>query len=251
MTPPIPARPALFLDVDGTLLPIAARPEAVRPDAALLLLLERVMAVLEGAVALLSGRTLATLMNLFDPLPIPIAGTHGLEVLFETGDIRRLGATPAISPGIRAALELLVEADPGLYLEDKGSVLAVHYRHAPARAAELRRELERLRQFLGPEYQVQQGLYVLELKPAGVNKGTALRLFMESPTFSGRIPVAVGDDLTDLHAFRQAELFGGCGVAVGDRIGARWRISDPATLHQWLEDVIQEVGAASCADRRP
>jgi len=251
MTPPIPDYPALFLDVDGTLLPISLRPGPPRPTPELLRLLERLSRALHGALALLSGRTLATLVELFKPLSIPAAGTHGLEIRFRDGAIQRRDSAPPVFNEARRELEVLARDDPGLYLEDKENALAIHYRASPDRADELRQSVNAIARRLGPDYHVQEGLYVLELKPAGINKGTALRQFMESHPFLGRTPIAVGDDLTDLHAFAQAEMLGGFGVAIGDRIAARWQITDPATLHHWLENVIRRSNAIVWDDGRP
>lgn len=237
MRPPIPRRPALFLDVDGTLIPLASRPQALRADLELLLQLSWLRETLDGAVALLSGRTLAHLAEGFAPLCLPAAGTHGLEIQHVDGRIEHPIEPPRQWPKVRVAVEAMALADPSLQIENKGNAIAVHYRATAHRAAELRRRMCELAQRLGPDYHVQEGLYLLELKPAAVNKGTALRTFMASQPFAGRVPVAAGDDLSDLHAFRQAELLGGFGIAVGDRVEAAWRLPDPAAFRAWLVQI--------------
>ena len=94
-------------------------------------------------------------------------------------------------------------APPGLLLEDKGLTLALHYRQAPHLAARCARADARLRsQRLGDGFELQRGKMVVELKPAGSDKGTAIAEFMREAPFAGRVPVFIGDDLTDEPASR-------------------------------------------------
>jgi len=87
--PPYSPDCAFFLDIDGTLLEIAETPDAVHADAADCGLLERLHAAAGGAVALVSGRTLAMIDELFAPLKLPAAGQHGYERRDGTGRRRR------------------------------------------------------------------------------------------------------------------------------------------------------------------
>jgi len=238
VTPPLPAHPALFLDVDGTLVPITARPEDARPDRALIEQLGRLHSALGGALAILSGRTLAVLSDLFSPLALPAAGVHGLERRRSDGSIALAGANEVPLEDARAALFELASAEPELRIEDKIVSFAVHYRAIPHRESQVAAALEAIARQLGPAYHVQAGLFVFELKPARLNKGTALAEFMTEDAFRGRQPVAIGDDLTDLHAFRVAEDLGGMAIAVGDRIRARWHVPDPDALRAWLDDLV-------------
>jgi len=236
--PPVPAHPALFLDIDGTLLPITARPADSRADASLVEELRNLQAAVGGALALLSGRPLAVITEMFTPLVVPAAGVHGLERMSSTGELRRASVDPSGLEDARGALLQLGEIEPRLVLEDKGDAFAVHYRAAPECAERLWRELQRIAIGLGAGFHVQPGLYVFELKPRQPNKGSALLSFMQEAPFHGRMPVAVGDDLTDLHAFRAAESQGGMAIAVGGRIRARWQLPDPAALREWLQRLI-------------
>lgn len=234
MLPPPSPDVALFLDVDGTLVDIAPRPEDVRTGAALVHLLARVAGRLGGAVALVSGRPLAGLESLFAPLQLPAAGLHGLERRTADGRVVRAAYDAAAFVAARERLDAFVRRHPGLRLEDKGAAVAVHFRGAPALEHEVARVFESLAGELGPEFHVQPGLLVRELKPSAADKGTALAAFMAESPFAGRIPVAVGDDLTDLDAFRAAGALGGYGVAVGDRVAARWQLPGPRALRAWL-----------------
>jgi trehalose 6-phosphate phosphatase len=234
-TPPPGPQWALFLDVDGTLLEFQADPRAVRADAALLDLLPRLADTLGGALALVSGRPLAVLDEMFHPLVLPVAGLHGVERRSAAGDVRRHEA--AVPPAARSAFAALVESHPGLLLEDKGASVALHYRTAPSLESVVRATAEQVAGTLGPGWHLLAGAFVYELKPAGVTKGTAVEAFLREPPFSGRRPVYVGDDLTDLDGMAAAERLGGDGIAVGTRVAARWRLTDPAATRQWLAHV--------------
>jgi trehalose 6-phosphate phosphatase len=240
MIPPIPERPALFIDVDGTLIPLAERPDDAHPDAALLQELGALHRALEGAVALLSGRTLANLDQWFGALQLPSAGTHGLERRRSDGVTATAPVDPKLLDHARHSIARLVRRDPRLHVEDKGIVIAVHYRAAPEQHDLVMTVLHDLASELGGGFHLQPGHSVIELKPRRFDKGTALADFMAEPAFRGRVPVAIGDDLTDLDAFRAAERLGGFGVVVGDRVAGRWNFPRPRALRDWLALVASE-----------
>ena len=214
---------ALFLDVDGTLLDIACRPDDVHVDPRLHTDLGRLRASLDGAVALLSGRTLSQLDALFDWNHHAAAGLHGAELRTPDGRERITGDGRLFSQ-VRARAHELVGATQDVMLEDKRLALALHYRHAPhAREA-------------GDRYALQRGDHVFELKPAGVDKGRALAELMRVTPFRGRTPWMLGDDLTDEDAFRRVNAHGGVSVIVGSRHPtlARHALADPAAVRAWL-----------------
>jgi trehalose 6-phosphate phosphatase len=239
---------ALFLDVDGTLLEIAPHPDQARPAPRLTAALGDASRALGGALALVSGRAIASLDAMFAPLVLPAAGLHGLErrgadgrVHYPTGFADRLAAA-------RRGLMEFVESRPGLLLEDKGAALALHYRNAPALEAECRQRVEQARAAAGEDFHVQQGKMVLELKPSGEDKGTAIEAFMAEPPFRGRRPVFVGDDVTDEDGFRVVNGLGGLSVRVGHdaRSGARAAANDVAEILDWLDGcrALDDVPAA-------
>lgn len=248
-TPPPPPRPdwALFLDVDGTLLEFEADPRAVRPGPALLDLLGRLTEALGGALALVSGRPLAVLDEMFHPMRLPSAGLHGIERRSAAGNVERYFAT---APGeAREAFRALLDGQPGLLLEDKGASLALHYRNAPALEPVVRATAEQVAATLGPAWQLLAGAFVYELKPAAITKGTAVDAFLHEPPFSGRRPVYVGDDFTDLDGMAAAERLGGEAIAVGTRVAARWRLTDPAATRDWLAEVQETLLRSAHAPR--
>jgi trehalose 6-phosphate phosphatase len=236
--PPVPARPALFIDIDGTLLPIADDPLDVRTDAMLLGQLKDLHAALGGALAILSGRTLASLDGMLSPLVLPAAGVHGIERRRADGTLVQTHLDSRSLDRARDQLRQLVRHEPRVQLEDKGVALALHYRNAPEIRGRLSAALSRLVVELDYRYHVQPGVAVLELKPSGYDKGTALQAFMSEAPFRDRRPVAIGDDITDLDAFRAAEGAGGMSIAVGERISAQWRLADPPALREWIAHVV-------------
>ncbi len=224
----------LFLDVDGTLLDIAPSPQSVYVDDRLRDLLLRVRVALGGAVALVSGRPLATIDELFALYSWPAAGLHGGERRDAAGHLHaRAGDAARLEP-VRAALRRLVEETPGALLEDKEQALAVHYRAAPEFEWKLRRIVRQCAAPLAPEYQVLEGKCVVEIKPVAANKGHAIRSFLGEPPFLGRVPVFFGDDVTDLDGFACVEQAGGVSVAVGDSLPATLHLGSPREVHALL-----------------
>ena len=210
---PLPAleRTALFFDVDGTLLDIRPEPRDVVSDADLRGLLQRLSASRHGALALVSGRSLADIDRIFSPLKLTAVGLHGAEIRDASGAERR--ADPRIMDHARKPLRDFVAAHEGLMLEDKGATLAVHYRQRPDLGAEALLFLLRFTPADG--LAVQEGKFVVELKPGLYDKGTAIAELMRAPPFVGRMPVFFGDDLTDEAGFAFVNHAGGLSVRIG------------------------------------
>ena len=235
-----PAAACLFLDVDGTLLEFGPTPDAVRVEPDLLQLLQDAAEACAGAVALVSGRSLAQLDALFAPRKWPAAGLHGAERRDARGRLHVHPGNQPVPVEIRTALGRLAELHPGLLLEEKGAAIALHYRQAPEHLeAELRHRVhELLETHANGALHVQPGAYVLELKPAGITKANAIEDFLTEAPFAGRAPLFAGDDLTDLHGFEAVERHGGVSVAVGPRVHAMINVSSPAELLDLLRDFI-------------
>ncbi|HVV95401.1 MAG TPA: trehalose-phosphatase [Hyphomicrobiales bacterium] len=230
------ARDALFLDVDGTLLDIAPGPDAVVVPEGLPATLVRLAERLGGALALLTGRDIATVDRLMAPARLAVAGLHGAELRLPDGTRQEADPPPELGP-VRAALRAFVAARPGLLLEDKGAAVAVHFRAAPALEGEVAAEVRRLVAAAGPALALQAGKMVAEIRPAGGDKGSALESFLALPPFIGRRPVAIGDDWTDEAAFLAANQAGGRSLRVGraDRPTAATEIvASPAALRSWI-----------------
>lgn len=232
----------LFLDVDGTLLEIAPTPDAVHVEPDLVELLERVRSALGGAVALVSGRSIATVDTLFAPLRWPVAGLHGLERRDAAGVVHTAGALNARLAEVRHEIAELAAGLPGVLLEDKGQSVALHYRAAPEHEPALRRAMRSLARRLGDDYHLLEGKMVLELKPSVATKAEAIRAYLGEPPFAGRRPIFVGDDVTDLDGFAAVDRVGGLSIAVGDRVEARSRVGSPRDVRALLAHLAEPAG---------
>jgi trehalose 6-phosphate phosphatase len=78
---------------------------------------------------------------------------------------------------------------------------------------------------------------LFEIKPRGFTKATAIKAFMKEPPFSGRLPVFLGDDLTDEDGFAMVEAYGGVSIAVGDRVRGQYRLADVAAVRALLRAI--------------
>ncbi|MDP2132700.1 MAG: trehalose-phosphatase [Sulfuritalea sp.] len=231
---------AFFLDVDGTLLEIADQPSAVRVDLELLDLIERLYRISGGALALVSGRSISDLEALLGAQRMPLAGQHGLERRDATGRLWIHAAPPAAKCAIKEALAPVLARHAGLLLEDKGLTLALHYRQAPHLAAYAHRLMARLMHEAGAELELQKGKRVIEIKPAGIDKGTAVAEYLAESPFRGRHPVFIGDDLNDEHGFAEVNRMGGLSIKVGPGPScAGFRLSGVAAVRSWLTEALK------------
>lgn len=229
----ITSRTALFLDFDGTLVPFAETPGAVQVPSLLLPLLVDLQELLDGALAIVSGRQTGVLDQLLAPLRLPLAGEHGLQRRAASG--RLLEQQPWPDSGfVLQACNRLVSQYPALLVECKQASVALHYRRAP--------ELETLcrETLIGaleghPQFDLLQGNLVVEAVPAHVNKGHAIAAFMREPPFYGRVPVFVGDDITDESGFGIVQSHGGIAIKVGPGPTlARYRLASAQAVCAWL-----------------
>ena len=234
---------ALFLDIDGTLVDIAPTPDAVVVPPGLPDELERLCASLDGALALVSGRTLDEIDRLI-PVGLDAAGSHGLEWR-QGGSLVHSRPNPA--EAVSAALDGLraeLAAYPDLVYERKRYSFALHYRSYPDLGDELRRMADRACATLGDEWRVQCGKMVVEVLCGHSHKGDAIRQFMAQKPYADRVPVFAGDDLTDEEGFAAVNAMGGVSIAIGERETARahLHLESPARLRDWLVDLAETLG---------
>jgi len=239
--PPTPSiQWAFFLDVDGTLLDIAETPDAIKVDKTLLELIGQLHRASGGAMALVSGRSLSDLQEWLGMPRLPMAGQHGLERRDTAGRLWIHAAPPAAKCAIKEALVPVLARHPGLLLEDKGLTLALHYRMAPHLAAYAHRLMTRLMSQAGGDLELQRGKRVVEIKPAGVDKGSAVAEFMAESPFRGRRPVFIGDDLNDERGFAEVNKVGGLSIKVGKGGScAGSRLPDVAAVRRWLHEALK------------
>jgi trehalose 6-phosphate phosphatase len=209
---------ALFLDIDGTLVPIAPTPAEVRPSPELPRLLARAAADLDNALAIVSGREVTSIDQVTHAVVPYAAGSHGAEFRLGVGQpILRPGPQPDIA-GLESAVLARMGEWPGLLIEPKRAGLAVHYRKAPDLGSLVHAELAALlSQRAQPDLALLQGDHVVEVRSPAHNKGEAVRRIMAEPAFHGRRPVFIGDDVTDEDGFVAVQELGGMAVIVGDR----------------------------------
>lgn len=243
--PPLPApgdRWALFLDVDGTLLPFAERPEDVHVSDALRVLLAELYAAADGALALVSGRGLLDLDRLFGTPPWAMAGLHGLQLRHADGETRDVKVSGSRRSLALHAAETIARAHPGTLVENKDIAVAIHSRTAPEHFDAVKRDVEAmLPQLHG--YEMQAGNLVVELKPEGMDKGKAVAELLARPPFAGRLPVYLGDDLTDEFGFAATNLENGISIRVGTREPSLAQYTLPGTkaVHAWLTRVLNVI----------
>lgn len=223
---------ALFLDFDGTIVAFAQLPDGVVVEETVARLLAGLHTRLGGALAIVTGRTLAQLDAILGPPRYAAAGLHGHEWRLATGRVHQSGKPVGIGR-ILAALRERFAADPRLLIEDKGAGVALHYRRAPGRAEACMAALREVA--TAPEFEILHGHFVIEARPRGIHKGAALKALIGHPPFAGRKPVFVGDDRTDEDGFRAALVMGGHGVKVGPEPSiARYRLASVEAVHAWL-----------------
>ncbi|RST54523.1 trehalose-phosphatase [Variovorax sp. MHTC-1] len=223
---------ALFLDFDGTLVAIAETPEAIDVPSALVPLLSDLSDLLDGALAVVSGRQIDVLDRFLAPLRLPAAGEHGVQRRDAEGRMQEQRA-----PDLKLVLDTaneLARVYEGLLVERKHAAIALHYRLAPQLEAVCRDAL--LRVIDGqPQLELLHGKFVFEVKPAGVNKGIAIDAFLREAPFAGRMPVFAGDDTTDESGFAIVQPRGGVAIKVGSGPSlALHRLDSPRAVFEWL-----------------
>lgn len=208
-----------------------------RVDDPLKALLGAVSKQLDGALALVSGRPIHHLDELFAPLRVAAAGLHGVERRDRAGTLHGAAFMDSRLNPVRSTLAAMIHSHPKAFFEEKGRAIAMHFRQAPELEPQIRRVLLESIAQLGPSYHIQEGNQVLEIKPSGFSKGTAIKAFLREQPFAGRTPVFLGDDLTDLDGFRMVEERGGMSIAVGDRVRAQWHLKNPSAVRKWLQEM--------------
>ncbi len=217
---------ALFLDLDGTLLDIAATPDAVVVPTDLRDTLKTASAALGGALAIVSSRMLAEVDALFAPLTLPGAGEHGATIRMPDGSMDEIDMR--IPYGWVQALMDATESMEGVLIERKTHGVVAHFRNAPRFEKHLRALASELIA-KATAFEIVEGRMAIEIHPRNVSNVRAVDRLMASAPFAGRVPVFVGDDVTDLDGFRAVERRGGVGLDVFDHFAGR-----PQEVRDWL-----------------
>ena len=235
---------AVLLDVDGTILDIAATPLDVEVPSQLKRALQALHERTGGALAFISGRPLAQLDRLFAPLKLAAVAGHGAEMRVN-GEEEPSQFHPPIGGDLRGRFAAFASKHDGIIVEDKGYSVALHYRLAPQHAEIVREAVAAAcAPYPSSSIEVLPGKSVIEVKSTAFSKGTGIRELMKYPPFRGRKPVFIGDDITDESAFAVLPEFGGLGFSVGRRIpGLAGCFPRPRDVRQWLYRMAGTEGA--------
>jgi trehalose 6-phosphate phosphatase len=224
---------ALFLDFDGTLVPIADTPDGIAVPQGLGAMLERLAARHGDRLAVISGRSISDIRSHVGTPSIAMAGSHGAERCDRDGS--PIGAAPAaLSDVVIQALTTFAHGHPGVEQERKDHGGALHYRAAPEMEDEVHTFLSALADTHG--LSIKRGKCVVEITGQGASKADAVDIFMAEERFANAMPVFLGDDVTDEDGFAACERHGGYGIQIGvrDPTRARYRLADPQAVHAWL-----------------
>jgi trehalose 6-phosphate phosphatase len=230
MTPPdLDRTNALFLDLDGTLLEIAETPESVVVPPGLPQLLEGLRSQLDGALAIVTGRSIGVVDDLLNPFVATAAGEHGASMRYQDGKIEEMPKGLAVPEAWREALVAAAERWPGVLVEPKPHGVAIHYRLVPERGNEVWRLVRALVPQDHPWFRLIPAREAVEIGPRAASKGHAVEQLMARQPFQGRRPIFVGDDFTDEAGMEAARQFGGQGLRVAEVFGGQ-----PAAVRAWL-----------------
>ena len=236
----------VLLDIDGTLLDLAPTPREVWVPPGLAKTLSQLHDKTAGALALVSGRSLNDIDLIFAPEQFPAVGGHGAEMRVAIDSESIAVHAPPMDKELKRRLAAIAKLSPGILLEDKGYSLALHYRLAPHAEKAIYEAVSLIRADLpNAPIEVLPGKCVCEIKHSGFTKATGVRELMTHAPFRGRLPVFVGDDVTDKSVFAIMPDFGGLAFSVGRRAqGVAGHFDEPRDVRAWLAHLADDEAAA-------
>ncbi len=246
---PIPPldRCTFLLDIDGTLLDLAPTPREVWVPPDLGENLQRLHDRLDGAMALVSGRSLNDIDLIFAPLVFPAVGGHGAEMRFPQDSEAVAASAPPMDKELKRRFAAIARLSPGILLEDKGYSIALHYRLAPQMEKPIYDEVSKIRAELpNAPIEVLPGKAVCEIKPSGFTKASGVHELLKHPPFVGGRPVFLGDDGTDESVFAIMPQYDGLAFSVSRRAtGVAGMFANPQAVRDWIALVVRDDEAAS------
>ncbi|MEJ5083760.1 trehalose-phosphatase [Ochrobactrum sp. MYb379] len=233
-----------FFDLDGTLLDLAPTPDAVSVEGGLQAALQKMAEQTDGAVAIVSGRSIEFIDRLLPGHSLAVAGLHGAEVRSHGYTATFTGNASSAFKKARETARQSANAIDDLVFEDKGRAFAIHYRQAPHHEPLVGQLMSDAIRIAGPEFELQSGKFVIEIKPSASNKGTAVETLMTMHPFKGRRPVAAGDDHTDEAMFRAVNRLNGVSLRVGPpnqhfETSATLMAETPQALRNWIRKLVE------------
>jgi trehalose 6-phosphate phosphatase len=226
---PAPHEAALLLDMDGTLIDIAPTPDSVVVPPGLTDDLRALRRRCADALAVVTGRPIAQVDALLGDAPFAVAGEHGAILRHGPG-------LPLVTPDLPSApqswidsAQALAARHPGAAVERKRHGFVLHYRAVPDMAEAFHLALKLLLAERPKDFVLLAAKMAWEIRPVGVDKGRAVAALMASSPFAGRVPVFIGDDVTDEDGIAEAERMGGVGLMVGQDF------ADAAAVRAWIK----------------
>src|SRR5580765_3442551 len=233
---------AVLLDIDGTLLDFAPTPREVWVPPGLAKTLHRLLQRTNGALALVSGRSLNDIDLIFAPDTFPAVGGHGAEMRIDPDSEAVAAHAPPMDKELKRRLAAIARLSPGILLEDKGYSLALHYRLAPHAEKAIYEAVSLIRADLpNAPIEVLPGKCVCEIKHAGSSKASGVRELMKHEPFKGRRPFFIGDDVTDETVFAIMPDMNGLSFSVGRRaIGVNGHFDEPKDVRAFLARLLDD-----------
>src|SRR3954462_2986511 len=233
---------AVLLDIDGTLLDFAPTPREVWVPPGLAKTLNRLLVRTNGALALVSGRSLNDIDLIFAPDQFPAVGGHGAEMRIEPDSESVDSHAPPLDKELKRRLAAIAKLTPGILLADKGYSLALHYRLAPHGEKAIYAAVSLIRADLpNAPIEVLPGKYVCEIKHSGFTKATGVKELMTHEPFKGRRPLFIGDDVTDETVFAIMPDMNGLAFSVGRRaMGVNGHFDAPNDVRAFLARLLDD-----------
>jgi trehalose 6-phosphate phosphatase len=233
---------AVLLDIDGTLLDLAPTPREVWVPPGLAKTLHRLHQRTNGALAMVSGRSLNDIDLIFAPDQFPAVGGHGAEMRLEADSEAVAAHAPPMDKELKRRLAAIARLSPGILLEDKGYSLALHYRLAPHAEKAIYEAVSLIRADLpNAPIEVLPGKLVCEIKHSGFTKATGVRELMTHAPVAGRRPFFIGDDVTDESVFAIMPDLDGLAFSVGRRAkGVAGHFDAPSDVREFLSHLLDD-----------
>ena len=233
---------ALLLDIDGTLLDLAPSPFEVRVPPKLAKSLPQLLARTNGALALVSGRSLCDIDRIFAPMLFPAVGGHGAEMRISVESEAVALRAPPMNADLIRRFAAIAQLNAGILVEDKGYSLALHFRKAPDAEQAIYDAVSVIRADLpNAPIEVLPGKLVCEIKHSGFTKATGVTELMAHEPFKGRRPVFLGDDVTDETVFAIMPDMKGLSFSVGRRAkGVDGHFHAPRDVRAWLSRLLDD-----------
>jgi trehalose 6-phosphate phosphatase len=233
---------AILLDIDGTLLDLMPTPREVWVPPGLTKTLNRLFARTNGALAMVSGRSLNEIDLIFAPEQFPAVGGHGAEMRIDPDSESVAAHAPPLDKELKRRLAAIAHLSPGILLEDKGYSLALHYRLAPHAEKAIYAAVSLIRADLpNAPIEVLPGKCVCEIKHSGFTKATGVRELMTREPFRGRRPLFIGDDVTDETVFGIMPDYDGLAFSVGRRAkGVAGHFDTPSDVREFLAHLLDD-----------